>query len=271
MKSTIVTIPIHKIEDGRVSADQDFVAVEEPLQIRLGDRDLVVTMRTPGHDRELAAGFLFTEGLLQHPDQIADIQEDDRGAIAITLAPGVEIEPESLVRNFYLTSSCGVCGKASIDALRSAGCRSLPAGTPVIDAATLLDLPGELRRVQAVFERTGGLHAAGLFHAEGKLLNTREDVGRHNAVDKLIGAAFLQNQIPLSEHLLMLSGRISFELVQKAVMAGIPVIAAIGAPSSLAIETALRFGVTLIGFLRDRRFNVYAGESRLRNVGRPLP
>jgi FdhD protein len=264
MKGTIVTIPVRKIKDGDVTADQDFVAAEEPLQIRLGDRDLVVTMRTPGHDRELAAGFLFTEGLLRHRSQIDDIQEDGRGTITIKLSAGVAIDPESLVRNFYLTSSCGVCGKASIDAIRSAGCSSLPPGKPLIDVAILLDLPGQLRGAQAVFERTGGLHAAGLFHATGELVNTREDVGRHNAVDKLIGAAFLENQLPLSEHVLMLSGRISFELVQKAVMAAIPIIAAVGAPSSLAIETALRFGVTLIGFLREGRFNVYAGESRLR-------
>jgi FdhD protein len=265
MKTTIVTVPIHKIEDGCTTADQDFVAVEEPLQIRLADKDLLVTMRTPGHDRDLAAGFLFTEGLLQHPSQIANIHEDGRGTITITLAPGVEIDKDSLVRSFYRTSSCGVCGKASIDALRIAGSRSLPYGEPLIDPGSLFDLPNELRRVQPIFERTGGLHAAGLFNAEGKVLSTREDVGRHNAVDKLIGAAFLENRVPLSGHILMLSGRVSFELVQKAVMAGIPVIAAIGAPSSLAIATARRFNLTLVGFLRDRRFNVYAGEPRLRN------
>ncbi len=268
MKGTIVTVPVQKIEDRYITADQDYVAVEEPLQIRLDDRDLVITMRTPGHDRDLAAGFLFTEGLLQQPSQIANIREDWRGTITIALAPGVEIDRDSLARNFYLTSSCGVCGKASIDSLRIAGCRCLPSGQPLIDAASLHHLPNELRRVQAIFERTGGLHAAGLFNAAGKALSTREDVGRHNAVDKLIGAAFLENRVPLSDHILMLSGRISFELVQKAVMAGIPVIAAIGAPSSLAIETARRFNVTLIGFLRDRRFNVYAGEARLRNTTR---
>jgi FdhD protein len=266
MKPPIVTISIHKVENGIDTRVQDLVAVEEPLQIRLGERDLAITMRTPGHDRELAAGFLFTEGILQSPSQIVSIDADERGAITVKLAPGVEIggDVNAESRNFYVTSSCGVCGKASIDALRTAGCVSLVGSLPSIDAATLLSLPEKLHSQQRIFEHTGGLHAAGLFRANGELVDLREDVGRHNAVDKVVGAAFLASRLPLSEHILMLSGRVSFELVQKAVMAGIPVIASVGAPSSLAVETALRFGLTLAGFLRDGRFNVYAGESRLK-------
>ncbi len=263
MKRSIITLPIHKVHDGVRHAAQDLVAVEEPLQIRLGERDIAITMRTPGHDRELAAGFLFAEGVLRHASEIAEIVEDGRGAIHVRPAEGVPIDFDSLVRNFHMTSSCGVCGKTSIDALRAAGCATLRRDVPCIDQRILPDLPRKLREAQAVFDHTGGLHAAGLFDASGTLLALREDVGRHNAVDKLIGAAFLENRLPLAAHILMLSGRISFELVQKALMAGIPIVAAIGAPSSLAVETALRFGMTLVGFLREDRCNIYAGNSRL--------
>ena len=261
-KRSILTLPIHKIDDGVREAAQDLVAVEEPLQIRLGERDIAITMRTPGHDRELAAGFLFTEGILRDASQIAEITADEKGAIQVHLADGVQIDFD-LARNFYVTSSCGVCGKSSIDALRASGCPTLHHNQTRIDARILPELPRKLREAQAVFDRTGGLHAAGVFDATGKLIELREDVGRHNAVDKLVGAAFLENRLPLGEHILMLSGRISFELVQKALMAGIPIVAAVGAPSSLAVETALRFGMTLVGFLRGERFNVYAGNARL--------
>jgi FdhD protein len=263
MKRNILTVPIHQVNEGTDTPAQDLVAVEEPLQIRLAGRDIAITMRTPGHDRELAAGFLFTEGILQQPSQISRITADEKGALNVRLANGVQIDPERLARNFYVTSSCGVCGKASIDALRAVGCPALPRDRPVIDARILPGLPQRLREAQAVFEHTGGLHAAGLFDMSGKLLGLREDVGRHNAVDKLVGSAFLEDRLPLGEHILMLSGRVSFELVQKALMAGIPIVAAVGAPSSLAVETALRFGMTLVGFLRGERFNVYAGQSRL--------
>lgn len=262
MKRSVITLPIHNVDNGVREAAQDLVAVEEPLQIRLGARDIAITMRTPGHDRELAAGFLFTEGILQHANQIAEITADGKGAIQVHLAESAHIDCDRLARNFYVTSSCGVCGKASIDALRAAGCPTLSRDQPRIDPRILPELPRKLREAQAVFDRTGGLHAAGLFDVSGKLIEVREDVGRHNAVDKLVGAAFLQSRLPLGEHILMLSGRISFELVQKALMAGIPIVAAVGAPSSLAVETALRFGMTLVGFLRKERFNIYAGQSR---------
>ncbi len=262
MKRNILTVPIQKIEPGGASVRaQDLVAVEEPLQIRLGESDVAITMRTPGHDRELALGFLFTEGLLTNPEQIADIRVDDSGAVIVSLVAGLTAEIDA--RRFYVTSSCGVCGKASIDALAASGCTMLPAGQPKLSADLVPHFPAKLREAQAIFEHTGGLHAAGLFNTAGELLYLREDVGRHNAVDKLIGAAFLERRLPLTDYVLMLSGRISFELVQKAVTAGIPIVIAVGAPSSLAIETALRFGMTLIGFLRGERFNVYAGGDRL--------
>ena len=262
MKRHILTVPIQKIEPGGGTLRaQDLVAVEEPLQIRLGELDVAITMRTPGHDRELALGFLYTEGLVANPDQIADVRVDDSGAVIVSLVAG--LAPDIDARRFYVTSSCGVCGKASIDALAASGCAMLPAGHPTLSADLVPQFPARLREAQAIFEHTGGLHAAGLFNTAGELLYLREDVGRHNAVDKLIGAAFLERRLPLHDHVLMLSGRISFELVQKAVTAGIPIVIAVGAPSSLAIETALRFGMTLIGFVRDGHFNVYAGGDRL--------
>jgi FdhD protein len=267
MKRSIITLPIHKIDRAAREAAQDLVAVEEPLQIRLGERDIAITMRTPGHDHELAAGFLFSEGILQSASQVAQIVTDENGAIQVHLAEGVGLDLASLTRNFGVNSSCGVCGKTSIDALRAivrpAFFREESQARPMIEARVLHELPGKLRQAQAVFDHTGGLHAAGLFHADGELIALREDVGRHNAVDKLVGVAFLEDRLPLGDHILMLSGRISFELVQKALMAGIAIVAAVGAPSSLAVETALRFGLTLVGFLRDERYNVYAGPSRL--------
>jgi FdhD protein len=262
MKRNILTVPIQKIEAGGASVRaQDLVAVEEPLQIRLDELDVAITMRTPGHDRELALGFLYTEGLLADPDQIVDVRVDEAGAVIVSFIAG--LAPDVDARRFYVTSSCGVCGKASIDALAASGCAMLPAGQPKLSADLVPHFPTRLREAQAIFEHTGGLHAAGLFNTAGELLYLREDVGRHNAVDKLIGAAFLERRLPLHDHILMLSGRVSFELVQKAVTAGIPIVIAVGAPSSLAIETALRFGMTLIGFARGERFNVYAGGDRL--------
>lgn len=260
MKTNIVALPVHRARNAAIDSNTelDYVAVEEPLQIRLNGRDVAITMRTPGYDRELAAGFLFTEGILSRPEQIQSIVADELGAIEVKADAEIDIGS----RNFYVTSSCGVCGKASIEALRSAGAVNVSSIEVTLDI--LSGLPAKLREGQAVFEHTGGLHAAALFNVGGELLALREDVGRHNAVDKLIGTAFLENRIPLTGHILMLSGRISFELVQKAVMAQIPVVAAVGAPSSLAVETALRFGITLAGFLRDGRCNVYTNAERIR-------
>jgi FdhD protein len=257
VRRNIVTMPIHKARGGdSISPSQDLLAVEEPLQIRVNGRDLSVTMRTPGHDGELAAGFLFTEGILKARADVIGI-ECGENSVSLALADGVDAGAS---RNFYTTSSCGVCGKASIESLHAAGCAMLP--YVHIDREVVHGLPEKLRATQSVFDRTGGLHGAALFDMSGNLEIVREDVGRHNAVDKLIGAAFLEGRLPLADRILMLSGRASFELVQKAVMAGIPVVAAVGAPSSLAVQTAMRFGMTLLGFVRDGRFNIYSGLNR---------
>jgi FdhD protein len=260
VRRNIVTVPIHKALAGdSIFATQDLLAVEEPLQLRVNGRDLSITMRTPGHDRELAAGFLFSEGILKSRADLLAV-ESTENSVSLTLAEGVET---GAARNFYTTSSCGVCGKASIDSLHAAGCSMLPMLPHVrIARATIHGLSGKLRAAQSTFDHTGGLHGAGLFTASGDLEIVREDVGRHNAVDKLIGAAYLEGKLPLEDRILMLSGRASFELVQKAVIAGIPVVAAVGAPSSLAVETARRFGMTLLGFVREGRFNIYSGIAR---------
>jgi FdhD protein len=261
VKQSVVTAPITRVA-AATARDQDFIAVEEPLQIRLNGTDLAITMRTPGHDPELAVGFLFAEGILPNREAIDSMEQGDN-SISITTVAEASPDLSAQTRHFYLTSSCGVCGKASVDALVAAGCPMLPRATPLINAEILHSLPESLRATQAVFDRTGGLHAAGLFDVDGTLRLVREDVGRHNAVDKLIGRSVIDGKVPLDNSILMVSGRVSFELVQKALMAGIPALAAVGAPSSLAVETALRFGMTLVGFLRDARFNVYAGEDRL--------
>ena len=262
MPRSILTVPVRKFGGAGSGQEQDLLAVEEPLQIRIGEHNLVVTMRTPGNDAELAAGFLWTEGLVRRADDIAEIK-CRRNSAVVRLGQGVDIDFEGARRNSYMTSSCGVCGKASIEALEATGCNGPPRGMPKVGESLIRSLPTKLRESQAVFDRTGGLHAAGLFSSQGSLILLREDVGRHNAVDKLVGRALLDGRLPLNDHVLMVSGRASFELVQKAVMAGIPVMAAVGAPSSLAVKTALRFGITLIGFLRDDRFNLYSGAGRI--------
>ena len=266
MNRSILTVPVQKIEGDSSASLQDLLAVEEPLEIRLGGQTISITMRTPGHDPELAAGFLFTEGILQGSHQIRDIQIAKKNSIAVELNADVEVDFERLQRNFYTTSSCGVCGKASMEALRIQGCPVLPRSPSeaAVDAAVIHRLPQAQRDEQAVFERTGGLHAAALFDLQGKLILLREDVGRHNAVDKVIGAEMLAGRTRLSDRLLLVSGRASFELTQKALMAGIPILAAVGAPSSLAVETAQRFNMTLLGFVRDGRFNIYSGASRIK-------
>jgi FdhD protein len=252
-----------------VTPATDTLAVEEPLEIRIGlgkdHRAISITMRTPGADKELAAGFLFTEGILESPAQIEQIKHcgkfpNNQNTIRVDLTENTTVDFKKLARNFYTTSSCGVCGKSSLEALTVAGAKKISdADIPPIPAEIIHLLPETLRRNQTVFAETGGLHAAGLFDPAGNLLDLREDVGRHNAVDKLIGAQFLAGRLPLSGKILFLSGRASFELVQKAVMAQIPVVAAVGAPSSLAVEAARDFNLTLLGFVREKRFNIYSG------------
>jgi FdhD protein len=262
VNQSILTVAIRRVEGDSSAPRQDLLAIEEPLEIRLGDRTVSITMRTPGHDRELAAGFLFTEGILQGSDQIAGIA-CVKNSVTVELKAGVEADFERLQRHFYTSSSCGVCGKASIEALRMQGCPILPKDSPRVDSAVVHRMPESIRREQSVFDRTGGLHAAALFEDSGKFALLREDVGRHNAVDKVIGAEMLAGRSVSSNRLLLVSGRASFELVQKALMAGIPILAAVGAPSSLAVETAQRFNMTLLGFVREGRFNIYSGAQRV--------
>ncbi|MGW2330498.1 formate dehydrogenase accessory sulfurtransferase FdhD [Streptomyces sp. NPDC001700] len=267
-----------RIRDGVVSTRPDTLVAEEPLEIRLNGRPLAITMRTPGDDFALAAGFLVSEGVLGSADELANIvycagaTEDGSNTynvVDVRLSPGVPVPDITLERNVYTTSSCGLCGKASLDAVRTTARWRLDEpddrqAAPVrITPETLTALPDRLRAAQRVFDRTGGLHAAALFTPEGELLDVREDVGRHNAVDKLVGRAVQQGQLPLSGAVLLVSGRASFELAQKAVMAGIPVLAAVSAPSSLAVDLADEAGLTLVGFLRGTSMNVYAGEHRL--------
>ncbi len=260
-------------DDGQIRSGSDDLAAEEPLQILACGNPLVVTMRTPGHDRELAAGFLWTEGLIRSRDQILsfiDRQSASELALINIDSNTVNVElrddvakPETPQRNFLSNSSCGLCGKTSIDAVRTRGLQPLPLGF-TMDAETLTSLPAKLRAEQPIFDRTGGLHAAALFNAEGHFLALREDIGRHNAVDKVVGWALLQGMIPLSSHVLLVSGRGGFEIVQKAIAAGVPIVASVSAPSSLAVQLARELNLTLIGFLRGRRFVVYSGESRCR-------
>jgi FdhD protein len=279
-KYSTVDAPIWRFEkDALISRDDDSLAVEEPLEIRLGFREkgkfvhraVSITMRTPGDDFELAAGFLFTEGIVKSPADIVKIKFcgaataiQPTNTVRVDLREDALVDLEKLKRHFYTTSSCGVCGKSSIAALNT-GAKKLEAkGNPVFSAALIHGLPETARRAQSVFAATGGLHAAALFDENGKLEILREDVGRHNAVDKIVGAKFLAGELPLADKILLVSGRASFELVQKAVMAQIPALAAVGAPSSLAVMAAKEFGMTLLGFVRDNRFNIYAGAERIR-------
>jgi len=243
----------------------DLLAVEEPLEIRVEDKPLIVTMRTPGDDIDLAAGFLFTEGLLAGLEDVHEIRMCDENVAAVTLRPGCALAsgPAAAARNFLSTSACGVCGKDSIEAIRVRSTFDVAADPVQVSPAVLAALPDRLRDAQRVFSRTGGLHAAGLFTASGELLVVREDVGRHNAVDKIVGWALLNAKLPLTGCALLVSGRASFELVQKAVLAGIPLLAAVSAPSSLAAELADEAGLTLIGFLRGPSMNVYTGAHRV--------
>ncbi len=269
------SIEVCRVAGAIAAPDHDKVAVEEPLEIQIAFerkgigtiRSVSVTMRTPGDDEELATGFLFGEGLLNRRSDVARIERDAGSSanwVRIHLAESVRFDLKQLERHFYTTSSCGICGKASLEAVQrlmlTCPCANSSLRLPV---ATVHLLPGRLRRGQQVFADTGGLHAAALFDTDGNLLMVREDVGRHNAVDKLVGAEWLNGRIPLEKRILFVSGRASFELVQKAARAGIPIFAAVGAPSSLAIELAQACGLTLLGFVRDNRFNVYSGSYRL--------
>ncbi|MGH2748993.1 MAG: formate dehydrogenase accessory sulfurtransferase FdhD [Actinomycetota bacterium] len=267
---------IRVVENGEERARSDHLATEEPLEIRLvagaERRTVAVTMRTPGADFELAAGFLFGEGVVTGPKQIRrmsyctdpDIDAEQQfNIVNVELDPSTEVDLRPLERHFYTTSACGVCGKASLEALQIRGCPSVPPG-PEVAAEVIYGLPDRLREAQGIFESTGGLHAAGLFDPHGELIAVREDVGRHNAVDKLIGWAMLQGMLPLHDRIVMVSGRSSFEIMQKCLAAAVPIVCAVSAPSSLAVALAEEFGMTLIGFLRGERFNVYSGHQRIR-------
>jgi FdhD protein len=254
----ILRVPV----SGTAAHRADLLAVEEPLEIQVDGEPLIVTMRTPGHDIDLAAGFLFTEGLLAGLGDVREIRMCDDNVAAVALRPGSAL-PRTAARNFMATSACGVCGKDSIEAIRVRSAFDVAADQVQVSPAVLAGLPDQLREAQRVFSRTGGLHAAGLFTPDGTLLALREDVGRHNAVDKLAGWALRSGLLPLAGHILLVSGRASFELAQKAVMMGVPVLAAVSAPSSLAASLAAEAGMTLIGFLRGTTMNVYTGEHRV--------
>lgn len=279
MKSRVEVAKITKVNKGDLLMTDDLLAVEEPLEIRLYYCDvnnqqtfksISITMRTPGNDFELSLGFLFTEGIIKSYEQIQEVkycvQEQDvhfENIVKVVLKPGIQLDLSRLERNFYTTSSCGVCGKASIDAIHVQNCPVQKLDEQKLSISLLSSLPHTLRQAQVVFDHTGGLHAAAAFNYKGELLLMREDVGRHNALDKICGAFLVQNQLPLKHKILLLSGRVSFELVQKAAMAGFSIICAVGAPSNLALHTANSFGITLIGFLRDNRFNIYCHPNRI--------
>ncbi|MGC0336528.1 formate dehydrogenase accessory sulfurtransferase FdhD [Streptomyces sp. SLBN-8D4] len=262
-----------RIRDGALSSRPDTLVAEEPLEIRLNGKPLAITMRTPGDDFALATGFLVSEGVLAQQNDLQNIVycagattdgSNTYNVVDVTTTPHVPIPDITLQRNVYTTSSCGLCGKASLDAVRTTTHWPIHDTPPVrVSPDLLASLPDRLRAAQRVFDRTGGLHAAALFTEHGELLDIREDVGRHNAVDKLIGRALQHGHLPLSRTILLVSGRASFELAQKAVMAGIPLLAAVSAPSSLAVDLATETGLTLIGFLRGPSMNVYAGENRI--------
>jgi len=269
---------IIKVNGSETTETVDLLAAEEPLEIRLGygpqdqreQKSISVTMRTPGHDFELALGFLFTEGIIRSPDQVYAIRycteantiENKENIVRVELNENVTIDFAKLQRNFYTTSSCGVCGKESINAVRVVCQSAVRSPQLSVERELIVALPDKLRAKQNVFEYTGGLHASATFDTESNLIMLREDVGRHNALDKLIGASLSQHQ-PLDQQILLLSGRASFELIQKAAIAGIQIVCAVGAPSNLAVSLAQEFGITLIGFLRGERFNIYTSPERI--------
>lgn len=266
-------LQIQSVQEDRFKTTIDTLVVEEPLEIRLDPQSdsLVVTMRTPGDDFDLVIGFLYNEGIIQRKSDLISLRycsdaksvgNNSQNIISVNLSGRTEIEFSNLQRHFFMSSSCGVCGKASINSLRQRGARSVAASFK-LDASVLYGLPERLRSAQKNFAATGGLHAAALFDSQGTLLRVREDIGRHNALDKLIGALLLAEELPLRDSIIMISGRASFEVMQKCIMAGAPMLCAVSAPSSLAVSMAEAFGVTLVGFLREHRFNIYAGSGRV--------
>lgn len=276
----VAQIRVQRVREGASRTRKDAVAVEEPMEIRIelpvgsgvDVHAVSVTMRTPGHDFELAVGFLFTEGLVKTREDVQEIRycsgddPQEYNIVAVRLAEGVPFDPGRLMRNFYTTSSCGVCGKASLEAIEVKGCVPFTEDDLSVEAALLPRLPERLREGQGLFERTGGLHAAALFAPDGALIEVREDVGRHNAVDKVIGHEILEGRVPVSDRILMVSSRTSFEILQKALVAGIPMVVAVGAPSSLAVHLANQFNITLVGFTHSDGFNVYSGAKRIRGL-----
>ena len=267
-------VTVDRVAAGSRRSRRDSVAVEEPLEVRIcnangEEHQVAVTMRTPGDDFELAAGFLLSEGILARRSDVAalryctDVEPQEYNIVTVQLSGTAHFDPALLNRNFYATSSCGVCGKASLEAIEISGCAPLARDGPTVAASIVVSLPATLRGQQHVFGRTGGLHAAGLFDTNGELRLLREDVGRHNALDKVIGQRFLDGGLPLADSVLVVSGRASFEIMQKALAARIPVVAAVGAPSSLALDVAREFGMTLAGFVKPTGFNIYAGGHRI--------
>lgn len=261
------------MEKGQVRSRLDHLTTEEPLEIRLApfQKTVAVTMRTPGADFELAAGFLYSEGVVSRREDIRRISycvdelvdgEQRHNIVNVELRDGLIPDLQPLERHFYTSSACGVCGKASLEALRLHGCPVIPPG-PTVTPEIIYSLPDKLRAAQGIFTATGGLHAAATFDFQGQLLNLREDVGRHNALDKLIGTALLSDDLPLNNCIVLVSGRSSFEILQKSTTAGVPIVCSVSAPSSLAVSVAKEFGITLIGFLRGERFNIYTGLQRI--------
>jgi len=276
---SVQPINIFKVEQAQIQAKADCLAVEEPLEIKIEwgevaqrqQKSISITMRTPSHDFDLAIGFLFTEGIIQSLLEVAEVaycptackKTGGKNVVLVRLVPTTIVDFKRLERHFYTSSSCGVCGKASIEAVRMNNLPTLPSDQPVFPSSIIHQLPDVLRTTQQVFDHTGGLHAAALFTPSGKLLLVREDVGRHNAVDKLIGAALYRQLLPLHQCAILVSGRASFELIQKSLMAGIPMLAAVGAPSSLAVQLAAQCNMTVLGFVRQQRFNIYSAAWRV--------
>jgi FdhD protein len=273
-RTGVASVAIGRVTGSLSTPACDELSVEEPLEIRVAEhpegvppKSVAVTMRTPGDDVGLAAGFLFTEGIIAGLDELEGVKRVGPNAVEARLRPGARLDPAKLDRHSFVSSSCGACGKRSIAAVRVTGRHRIVPGEPRLALEVVHGLPQALRAGHSGFARTGGIHASGLFDATGRLLGLREDVGRHNALDKLIGAELLAQSIPLADRILLVSGRVSFELVQKAAIAGVPVLGAVGAPSSLAVELARECGMTLLGFVRDGRFNVYSDSGRIDSSG----